>query len=187
MRGRLPTFKSGGGARHALTWKGRKIIFDGVYPSVWWPDHPCARKCGQVRVHRAVVSDWFGRRLLRTEHVHHRDENVWNWKKSNLVVTTNSNHTRMHSSGDMGAVFCDFCGQLYEAPVSLLCRGRHNYCSTSCSDRSREKIRWPSDESLQRMMFGVSLVQLGRKLGVSDNAIRRRARVRGLLVPNTGR
>jgi hypothetical protein len=44
-----------------------------------------------------------------------------------------------------------------------------------------EKITWPDDDALAAMVRATSLLATGRTLGVSDNAVRKRLRNRGLL------
>lgn len=51
----------------------------------------------------------------------------------------------------------------------------------SCNAKYQEKINWPSDEVLLLMLSESNFFALGRKLGVTDNAIRHRLRSRGLL------
>lgn len=46
-----------------------------------------------------------------------------------------------------------------------------------------EKIRWPSDEKLAELLRTMSRVELGERLGVSDTAIKKRCKVRGILEP----
>ncbi len=43
-----------------------------------------------------------------------------------------------------------------------------------CSRRSREKIGWPDTETLRQMVAATSYSAVGKKLGVSDNAVRKR-------------
>lgn len=44
-----------------------------------------------------------------------------------------------------------------------------------------EKIAWPSDDELLQMVETTSFLATGAQLGVSDNAVRKRLRNRGLL------
>lgn len=53
-------------------------------------------------------------------------------------------------------------------------------CS-SCAKKRNEKIEWPSTKHLLEELKNSNFVQLGRKLGVSDNAIRKRIRLHPLL------
>lgn len=53
-----------------------------------------------------------------------------------------------------------------------------------CSNRTRvkkSKIEWPSNENLIALVKKTNFVVAGKTLGVSDNAIRKRLRVRGLI------
>lgn len=43
------------------------------------------------------------------------------------------------------------------------------------------KIKWPSDQELLKLVSEHSMVQVGKKLGVSDNAVRKRLKSRGLV------
>lgn len=55
------------------------------------------------------------------------------------------------------------------------------YCSTSCARLSSRKVRRPSKEELQKDILELNWSAIGRKYGVSDNAIRKWARSYGLL------
>jgi hypothetical protein len=62
---------------------------------------------------------------------------------------------------------CMQCGGTRKSKTeSQLCR--------SCSNEARpNKVTWPSDEELIKMLDDSNFVQVGKKLGVSDNAIRK--------------
>lgn len=49
------------------------------------------------------------------------------------------------------------------------------------------KISWPSDESLAKMLSTMSRLQVSKKLGISDNAIKKRCAARGLVEPSQRR
>ena len=55
----------------------------------------------------------------------------------------------------------------------------------SCTGKFREKpkIQWPSNEDLLEMISQKSYLQIGRELGVSDNAIRKHLKNQGIQVP----
>jgi hypothetical protein len=59
-------------------------------------------------------------------------------------------------------------------------------CST-CYFATRNKIEWPSDELLKGLVGEFSLLSLGKKLGVSDNAIKKRCKLRNIVIPSTRR
>lgn len=49
--------------------------------------------------------------------------------------------------------------------------------------KSKEKISWPPDEELAEIVWKFSMTELSRKFGVSDNAIRKRCRIRNIQFP----
>ena len=56
------------------------------------------------------------------------------------------------------------------------------YCSSECSAIGNRKVRKrPSKDSLKKMMSEMSMVAIGDKYGVSDNAIRKWAKQYKLL------
>lgn len=70
---------------------------DGMgYISLYMPDHPGAWKSGRIAEHRVVMERHLGRRLKRSEHVHHKDGNRQNNAIENLEILTSSEHTRIH-------------------------------------------------------------------------------------------
>ena len=50
----------------------------------------------RVYLHRWLMEQHLGRPLRLDEHVHHDDENPKNNAFDNLILTTNSNHLKMH-------------------------------------------------------------------------------------------
>ena len=74
-------------------WKGWRTVDKAGYILVYQPDHPDASAAGYVREHRLVAEAVSGRRLLRSEVVHHLDNNPQNNDPSNLqVFDTNGRH-----------------------------------------------------------------------------------------------
>lgn len=49
--------------------------------------------------HRWIMEEYLGRPLLRTEIVHHKDENPLNNTIDNLQVMTHAEHMRLHKTG----------------------------------------------------------------------------------------
>jgi integrase len=45
---------------------------------------------------------------------------------------------------------------------------------------SRKTVQWPSDKKLLEMVHSMPMTQVGKAIGVSDNAVRKRMKVRGL-------
>ena len=68
---------------------------------------------------------------------------------------------------------CLACGNEFEYTSN-----KRKYCSLKCSNRKENKIRktkiiWPEKDQLLKMLSESNYRQLGIKLGVSDNAIRK--------------
>ena len=55
------------------------------------------------------------------------------------------------------------------------------FCSVKCSNKMRRKVKRPSKEVLTADIESMSWLALGRKYGVSDNAVRKWARSYGIL------
>lgn len=77
-------------------WRGGRHFHQG-YIEVYCPNHPNAnvRKC--VYEHQLVMEAHIGRYLKRGEVVHHIDGCKSNNDISNLMLLTNSEHTKLHS------------------------------------------------------------------------------------------
>lgn len=68
---------------------------------------------------------------------------------------------------------CDLCNQY---------AGGKSFCSQRCAKIASRKIKnRPTKEELLNLMLTLSWTQIGRKYGVSDNAIRKWARKDGLI------
>lgn len=61
------------------------------------------------------------------------------------------------------------------------------YCSRTCSAVARRHVKRPKKEELQELMTHTSMVDLGRKYGVSDNAIRKWAKSYKIPLPRLER
>lgn len=71
---------------------------------------------------------------------------------------------------------CLTCGTLF------LGKGKVNkYCSAACYGLACRKVAWPDKGTLEEDISSMSWVAVGRKYGVSDNAVRKWARDYGLL------
>lgn len=163
-------------------WRGRKVYYSKgeKYPRVFWPEHPLAHKSGLVRIHRIVASEKIGRVLSRDEHVHHANENSLDWTEANLVIKTPQQHMADHQRQERVIRQCAFCS----AEIEVLPRRAKQYavfyCGGICQRRGTTKAVWPSDEELREMVKTVSLTRIAKLLGVSDNAVRKRCKIRRL-------
>lgn len=76
---------------------GTRYITPNGYIKIWvGKENPYARKDGSVLEHRDVVMKYLGRRLRKNERVHHLNGNKQDNRQSNLVVMTDSDHSKHH-------------------------------------------------------------------------------------------
>lgn len=104
--------------------------------------------------------------------LHHVDGNPYNNKLDNLEILCPNCHAQTESfcrRKDAQINKCVDCGK-------KVSNNRHTRCRP-CSGKFRRnkncKIDWPTVEKLMEMIEGSSYCAVGRKLGVSDNAVRK--------------
>ncbi len=116
------------------------------------------------RVHRYVATRSVGRQLLRSEFVHHIDEDMTNYDPANLRIVRAGAHTRAHLQRYPTVRFCAGCGTPF-APGCPMPR-IYRYCCPCCYHTSRRKGRLPTrpaalrtreqDKALAAALFGPS-------------------------------
>lgn len=171
------------------------------YRVIYMPEHPKAMTNenwkGFVYEHIVVAEESMGRKLYDDEVVHHLDGDRSNNRKENLLVLTNKMHGRLHSWLDNGGmyketshvqgvnsgkskatrtqmIFCKVCQKTLQGKETT-------YCSNKCQGLDSRKVVRPTREQLQEDIKSMSWLAIGRKYGVSDNAVRKWARSFGLL------
>lgn len=98
--------------KHGRNWKGGRIKTGDGYISVWKPDHPNATLLGYVAEHRIVMEKHLGRLLLKTEVVHHINEDKTDNRIENLqLFESNAKHMRLHKKFRK----CKECGAPHSA------------------------------------------------------------------------
>ncbi len=133
------------------------------------------------KCHRCGITEWLSEPL--SLQLHHEDGNRKNNKLNNLQLLCPNCHSQTSN-------FCShnnpgkeiFKPKIIRTPIPpniCLCGKRISKKSTSCKscagkDREQTKIVWPSIEELTKMLKDSNYLALGKKLGVSDNAIRKR-------------
>lgn len=60
------------------------------------------------------------------------------------------------------------------------------YCSSKCAHMVAEKASWPSDAELKLMVWRQPVTHIAASLGVSDRAVKKRCRRRGIDTPGQG-
>ncbi len=156
-------------------------------------------------VHVRVAEEKLGRRIGKSEIVHHIDEDKTNNDPENLLVfRTKGDHTLHHAkietemfqTRDGSFVVCKVqrtcphCERLFEPN-----NNRNVHCSLICSTaaaslKAQERLvggRRSNKDELEEDIGKLPLTKIGDKYGVSDNAVRRWARNLGIEVPRKKR
>lgn len=133
-------------------------------------DHPLASKIGRVYYHRHQASLKVGRWILPNEIVHHVDGDKSNNRPENLEVTTREDHGKIHRKIDYDENgICQTCHKNF-----IKWNKASRYCSPKCAHvGSRKILERPDRIKLIEEVERTSYLAVGKKYGVSDNAIRK--------------
>lgn len=80
--------------------------------------------------HRAMMERHLGRKLKKSEHVHHRNGDKRDNRLENLEVMTVQEHTRLHRTKHPEWKACECCGVMFRPEVRQ--RARQKTCSKAC-------------------------------------------------------
>lgn len=127
--------------------------------------HPLADKKGRVWHHRHVASLKRGRWLTKGEQVHHIDRDRSNNSPENLEVHSHSSHAKQHVKPKKKCAICND-----PMPTN---RKTRKTCSMKCRHIRDGRIDWPPVHELRQEAEATSYCAVGRRLGVSDNAVRK--------------
>jgi Zn finger protein HypA/HybF involved in hydrogenase expression len=125
-----------------------------------------------------IQAEWNGK-FLRLQ-VDHIDGDHLNNLISNLRLLCPNCHSQTETFSNKGKAkarysYCK-CGRRM-GKSSKMCL----YCSNHSPKRKR--INWPTDKEILELVWNNSLLQVGRILGVSDNAVRKHLKRQGFPVP----
>lgn len=134
-----------------------KLLREGV------KQHQCER-CG--------LTDWLGKPIpLELDHI---DGNHSNNALSNLQVLCCNCHAQTPTwrgrklKKPARSYICQLCFKAKVSRINLRCRS----CASDKSNKT--KINWPDTQTLLSMIKASSYRQVGVRLGVTDNAVRKR-------------
>ena len=162
-----------------------EISYKNDYPYFYMPSHPLARLNGTVSAARHNASLKVGYWLHEDEVVRRLDSNPKNIAPSNLVVLTKSEamgENALHH-GNRVTKICEWCKGEFSVVESHVDRRHH--CSPECAGMASRKFH-ATPEELKSWVWEIPLTQLGKMLGVSDNAVRKRCRKHGIPTPPRG-
>lgn len=154
-----------------------------------WADHTSYLDHGYIRYysgrkallreHQYVAQIAYG--LPDGYHVHHIDSNRLNNRADNLAVLTPAEHGKLHFPQSRMTVTCPVCTRQFQTFPGRIATHNVKYCSIACRGIAERKVEHPSRSRLTELMAEVkNFCELGRKFGVSDNAVRKWAKIYGL-------
>jgi DNA-directed RNA polymerase subunit RPC12/RpoP len=134
----------------------KRLIKEGLLP------YRCA-ECG--------IHEWRDKSLVLQ--LEHRNGNTFDNRLENLCLLCPNCHsqTNTYAGRNRRTHFCPDCGKHIGSRPE-----RCQHCANKVLAAAREKIHWPPTEELIRMVTDTSYVAVGKQLGVSDVAVRKRIR-----------
>jgi hypothetical protein len=133
------------------------------YVVVYRPDHFNVMKSenwkGYVYEHKFIVEQSIGRPLEKDELVHHVNQQRDDNRSENLLLMKKWDHHKR-----IPRQCCD---------CKVVLRNRRAVRCYECSCRARRKVQRPDRQRLLSDLEHMSYLAVGRKYGVSDNAIRK--------------
>ena len=126
---------------------------------------------GWIFEHRYVMELHLKRKLDRKEYVHHIDGNKLNNSISNLQLMSINEHTKLHHPKEIK--YCVDCGLELNSSRNTRC--------LLCSRINSRKVERPSKETLSQLLKLFSYTTIALNYNVSDNAVRKWAKLYGLI------
>lgn len=142
------------------------------YLLIYRPDSPSAQvgtHQGWAYEHRVVIEDDLGHPIPEGYEVHHLDFDPTNNHIDNLIVLSKKDHIKLHKYLEHGLIpkqTCQTCGTEF--------RSRNKrYCSDACYRESLHRCKHPTKEELSALVWELPFTKIGKRYGVSDNAVRK--------------
>lgn len=175
------------------------------YRVIYQPKHHRAMTnknwSGFVYEHIIIAEESLGRKLQENEVVHHLNGDRSNNRSANLLVVDRSQHAKLHMWLSSGAPFKETerkngensLKANFEDPQFCKCCGKtlqlkqKTYCSMGCSSLYMRRVKRPDKKQLEQDLKAMSLLAIGRKYCVSDNAVRKWLKSYSLIKPTMSR
>lgn len=87
-------------SRPSPNWCGGKVLDSKGYIKIYAPHHENANKAGYIFEHRLMMETKIGRKLLKTEVVHHKNGMIQDNRIENLeLFSSKGEHSSLHKRG----------------------------------------------------------------------------------------
>lgn len=143
---------------------------------------------GFVYEHIYIAEHMMGRSLRDKEVVHHLDFNRQNNHPKNLLVLESSQHNKLHGWIKNGSKinreftyispYCKTCGRILNSSQNYYCSVR---CHNKSDHRNKKVENRPTKNELINLMDTLSKEAIGRKYGVTGNAVKKWAKKYGII------
>jgi Zn finger protein HypA/HybF involved in hydrogenase expression len=81
---------------------------------------------------------------------------------------------------------CKLCPNPIASEYAIYCSNCKPTAMNRIYEKRETKIEWPSEEKLAKMLWEKPTIKIAKELGVSDNAVKKRAEKYGLTKPGPG-